>query len=486
MAQATQTASKLPLPPGPKGLPIVGSLPHIWRKPYVKIAEYARKYGDVMLIRLANEPTVVISHPAIMRDAFRLPELSDRLDDDSISSTFSPEVAQMLKADLIFGDYDERWRQLQRYAQRNILSRSRTEVIRETYVLPMMDFMLRTLDEIVDSGEPFYPTKTLSWVNARTITDIIYGVGGLSYHGPITNRVEEFMDIALWATGNMSIRNLGRYVPARLTRLVPGNHITMAAGAAHAIKGLLDMDLRLSSEGLMSIFDIDHPTCLMEIMMRDVRDGVIEPIHLNVLITDLMITGTDTSTNTVSWLIHALANNPDIQERVHAELKAYVDKTGDDDINMDAMEHLPYTFAAITENLRYSSVLPFAVNHRARTDCEVDGYTIPKGTQVLPNLWGVHRDERFWDNPEEFNPERFMPQADGSPSPNLENEGFMPFGVGRRACPGQNLARTTIWLQTARLFLHYRFEAPPGGLDDKEDFGLTLRPAPFKVRITRR
>ena len=231
---------------------------------------------------------------------------------------------------------------------------------------------------------------------------------------------------------------------------------------------------------------MDSPTCLVEAMLSDERSGVIDMSDVKALVGDLVVAGIDTTAQTMAWLVLTLANRPEIQDRLYEELRgSYPD--GDGIYDIPDMSKLPYTHAVSIENLRFSPVIPFGVAHRAARDGELAGYMIPEGAQMLANTYGIHRDERFWDAPNEFMPERFMPLTDGSPAPDLTNEAFLPFGIGRRACPGQNLAMQTLWLETIMLFRNFRFEPPDGQrIPEKGEFGFTLAPKSYAVTVKRR
>ena len=154
------------------------------------------------------------------------------------------------------------------------------------------------------------------------------------------------------------------------------------------------------------------------------------------------------------------------------------------------MEHqgsLRYLHAAILESMRYRTVGPLGLPHKTIEDVEIDGYIIPKDAQVLGNIYAIHNDDRFWDSPDEFIPERFLFSEDGAPPPTLTSGAFMPFGTGRRGCPGQGFAEIVIWLQACRLLHKYRF-TPRGAsrLPEDEKFGLAVGPQPFVLDIARR
>ncbi len=124
---------------------------------------------------------------------------------------------------------------------------------------------------------------------------------------------------------------------------------------------------------------------------------------------------------------------------------------------------MPYTTAFLYELLRYTSVAALGVGHRAVDDVQIAGYTIPKGTQIITNLWALHHDPEFWEDPEEFRPERFLDEHGDLVSadhPNRKN--LMPFGAGPRVCLGESLALTRLFVWTAALIQRFRIVPSQG------------------------
>ncbi|XP_074076379.1 cytochrome P450 2J2-like [Macrotis lagotis] len=140
-------------------------------------------------------------------------------------------------------------------------------------------------------------------------------------------------------------------------------------------------------------------------------------------------------------------------------------------------ENLPYTNAVIHEIQRMGDLLPFNVPRVARVDTTVAGYHVSKGTILLTNLTALHRDPNEWATPETFNPEHFLENGQFK-----KRESFLPFSIGKRACLGEQLARTEIFLFFTCLFQKFTFRAPPNtqlNLDFRA--GLTHSPVPYKI-----
>ena len=99
---------------------------------------------------------------------------------------------------------------------------------------------------------------------------------------------------------------------------------------------------------------------------------------------------------------------------------------------------------------------------------------------MLGNIYSIHHDPRFWDSPDDFIPERFLPQSDGSPAAALTSNAFVPFGTGHRRCPGRRFAETAVWLHLTRMLHRLRFRTPDGRLlSEAEVFGLAISPKPY-------
>ena len=145
--------------------------------------------------------------------------------------------------------------------------------------------------------------------------------------------------------------------------------------------------------------------------------------------------------------------------------------------------------------MRYRTVGPFGLPHKASEECEIGGYLIPAGAQVLGNIYSIHHDPRFWDSPHEFIPARFLPTANEQHPPAMTSGAFIPFGTGHRRCPGCRFGETVVWMHATRLLSRFRFDVPDavipaqagtGHLPEDEVYGLAVGPKPFFLKATPR
>ncbi|KAK9073413.1 hypothetical protein SSX86_007737 [Deinandra increscens subsp. villosa] len=161
--------------------------------------------------------------------------------------------------------------------------------------------------------------------------------------------------------------------------------------------------------------------------------------------------GTDSSAGTLEWAFSLLLNHPEVLQKAQNEIDNYVGK--DRFLKQSDIDHLPYLRCIVKEAMRLYPVAPLLVPHESSKDCKVGGYHVPKGTMLMVNAWAIHNDPNTWKEPTKFKPERFEEIVD-------ERNGFrlMPFGYGRRSCPGKHMAVRVITLALGSLIHCFEWE----------------------------
>ena len=191
---------------------------------------------------------------------------------------------------------------------------------------------------------------------------------------------------------------------------------------------------------------------------------------------DLFTAGTDTTSSTLEWSLAELLKAPEIMSKARAELEQVIGKGNQ--VNESEITRLPYLQAIIKETLRLHPPTPLLLPRKAGADVEILEYTIPKGAQVLINVWAIGRDPSIWDNPNKFAPERFIESSIDVGGGHFE---LAPFGGGRRICPGLPLAMRMLHLMLGSLLHSFDWKLGDGvGPDDlnmEDRFGLTLQMA---------
>ncbi|KAL6227944.1 hypothetical protein ACLB2K_001898 [Fragaria x ananassa] len=243
----------------------------------------------------------------------------------------------------------------------------------------------------------------------------------------------EFMPFLRWFDGNnyeKKVEKLGKRADAFLQRLID------------------EHKNRSASEGRNTM--IDHLLSRQESQPEYYSDEIIKgPIQ------SLLIAGTDTSAVTLEWAMSNLLNHPDVLKKARAELDAQIGQ--ERLVEESDLSKLNYLQSIISETLRLYPAAPMLLPHFASDDCIVSGFDIPSDTLVLVNAWALHRDPTLWDDPESFKPERFVMGRNKD-----EARKFIPFGMGRRACPGAGLAQREVGLTLASLIQCFEWKSGRG------------------------
>jgi cytochrome P450 len=191
-------------------------------------------------------------------------------------------------------------------------------------------------------------------------------------------------------------------------------------------------------------------------------------LNVVLFIQDVFLGGTDTSATTITWAMTELIKNPEVMAKAQTEIR----QAASDNTNFDK-NTLSYLQLVMKETLRLHPPGPLLAPRLCKESCQVLGYTIPSGARMVINAWALGRNPDYWNNPDEFKPERFITNAIDFKGKDFE---FVPFGAGRRMCPGLKFGMTLVEEALASLLLHFDWKLPDGlkpeDVDVTETFGL--------------
>ncbi|GFQ04614.1 cytochrome p450 71a6 [Phtheirospermum japonicum] len=229
---------------------------------------------------------------------------------------------------------------------------------------------------------------------------------------------------------------------------------------------------------------VDFVDILLEFQRENKSSSPVEDDTIKALIVDMFAAGTDTTATSLEWAIAELIRNPRTMKVLQNEVREVAGSKKE--IDEDDVEKMTYLKAVIKETLRLHSPVPFLIPRESTHDTKVMGYDISAGTQVLINAWAIARDPTLWENPEEFRPERFLDSSIDFRGLHFE---LIPFGAGRRGCPGIAFAMAVNELGLAKLVHHFNFALPNGergeDLNMSETTGLVVhKRLPLLVVIT--
>jgi len=190
--------------------------------------------------------------------------------------------------------------------------------------------------------------------------------------------------------------------------------------------------------------------------------------------------GTDTTSSVLEFAMAELMRNPWVMTKLQDDVRRHVPE-GHETVEEENLASMVYLRAVVKETLRLHPPFPLLLPHLSMADCAADGYTIPSDIRVIVSAWAISRDPESWEEPEEFMSERFM---DGGSAAAIDFKGndfqFVPFGAGRRICPGLNFGLATVEIMLANLVYCFDWQLPNGmeakDIDLTEVFGVTVRP----------
>ena len=196
----------------------------------------------------------------------------------------------------------------------------------------------------------------------------------------------------------------------------------------------------------------------------------------------MILGGTDTTTVTLTWAISLLLNNPNVLKKAQEELNIHVGK--DRKVNELDIGKLVYLQAIVKETFRLYPTVPLGGRREFTEDCTVGEYHVPCGTRLIVNQWKLQRDARVWPEPLEFRPERFMTTHKNVDVKGLDFE-LIPFGAGRRACPGITLGLQMLHLVLANFLHGFEISSPSSApIDMSESTGLTnMKATPLEILL---
>ncbi|VAH24415.1 unnamed protein product [Triticum turgidum subsp. durum] len=460
----------LPLPPSPPALPIIGHLHLIGSLPHVSLRSLARRHGpDVMLLRLGVVPTFVVSSP-------RAAEAVLRTHDHVMASRPRSQVNDIIMygaSDIAFAPYGEYWRQARKLATTHMLSAKKVRSFRGA-VMDEVSIVMAKISNAAAVGGTLDMSELLRSFAYDMACRIVSGESFLK-----ERRSKLCQDLANDTSRLLGGFNVEEYFPI-LTRVGVLKRAVCAKAerVRHRWAELLEELIDDHESKGKSTFD--HKVGdFLDILLSAQEEYGLTRDHIKALLTDVFFGLTNTSSNTLEFTLAELMRRPCLMRKLQDEVRSIV-PLGQETVSETNIDKMTYLRAVIKESLRLYPVAPFLPPHLAMGNCNVVGFMVPAGTHILVNVWAIGRDSNSWEDAEEYIPERFIEEGSAVHVNFKGNDfQFLPFGAGRRMCPGINLGITNVELMLANLMYHFDWELPTGverkDIDMAEVFGLTVR-----------
>lgn len=364
---------------------------------------------------------------------------------------------------IAFAPYGNYWRNMRKLCTLELLSSSKINQFRPIRTAELGD-LIRSLQSVAERGETVDVSDRVSGFIGDVISLMVFG--------------RKFEDDELDERGFKAVIKETMAVAGR-----PNLGDFFPFAAALDLQGLERRMKELSKkfDGFLERIIDDHQGKKTEDDFVDTMMGILESgeagfefdrRHVKAVLMDMLIAGVDTSTATVEWIMSELIRHPKVMKKLQQEVEQVVGtKQLVDESHLDELEYLNMT---IKETFRLHPVAPLLI-HESMEDCIVSGFHVGKGSRILVNVSSIGKDPQVWEDPEKFIPERF----DGS-HVDLWGQDFelLPFGSGRRGCPGLNLGLIVVKLLVAQLVHCFDWKIPYGALasdlDMEEHFGLVV------------
>ncbi|XP_037369342.1 cytochrome P450 2D14 [Talpa occidentalis] len=459
-------------PPGPTPVPGLGNLLQLDfnNVPY-SMSRLRGRFGDVFSLQLGWTPVVVVNGFAAVREA--LVDRGEGSSDRPSSPTYEHLGFGPRAQGVVLARYGHPWREQRRFSVSTLRDFGLGKKSLEQWVTEEATCLCAAIAE--QAGRPFSPGSLLDKAVGNVITSLIFG-RRFQYDDSRLSRLLGLMEQSLKEDSNL-LREVLNAIPVLLR--IPGLAAKLFAGQ----KGFMSILDELIAEHRLSRDPDQPPRDLTDTFLDQVEKAKGNPEssfneeNMRMVVSDLFFAGMVTTSTTLVWALLLMILHPDVQRRVQEEIDEVIGQGRRPEMADQA--RMPFTMAVVHEVQRFGDIIPLGVPHMTSRDIEVQGFLIPKGTTLFPNLSSVLKDETIWKRPHRFHPEHFL-DAQGR---FVRQEAFMPFSAGRRSCLGEPLARMELFLFFTCLLQRFSFSVP-AGQPPPSDYGVysvLVTPSPYQL-----
>ncbi|KAL5702980.1 hypothetical protein ACHQM5_028130 [Ranunculus cassubicifolius] len=448
-------SKKYSLPPSPSKFPFIGNLHQLVRgSPPQALSSLAQKHGSIMLLQLGSVPTLVVSSASIAKEVMKT-------QDHVFASRPNLKIPNRLfyGCDIAFSPYSDYWRQVKKFCVLQLLSTKRVQsfkAVREEEVGHMMEKVQESFVSSLEVNLSDMFTSLTNNIVCRVVLGRKYG------------RESKFKDILRESSYLLGVSNVADFIPClgwinRLNGLnarVERNFSQLDSFLDEVVREHIEKNTSGSGNVEEDFVDI---------LLRIEKDSNLGLLftreNTKAIILDMFAAGTDTTSIVLEWAMSELLRHPDIMKEAQKEVRNI--GKGKLLLKQEDMEEMYILKSVIKETLRLHPPVPLLVLRESMMNAKLQGYDIPAKTTVMINALAIGRDPMWWKEPESFQPRRFLDGSCASIDFKGQDFQFIPFGAGRRGCPGILFATSIIEIALANLLNKYNW-ALPNGIDVRE------------------
>ncbi|XP_065859408.1 cytochrome P450 726A27-like [Euphorbia lathyris] len=447
-------------PPGPQPLPLIGNIHQLaGHEPHRRLTELSKTYGPIMRIQLGQVPVAVISSAEIAKQVLKTQE-SYFLGRPSL---LAADIMLYNRTDISFAAYGDYWKQMKKIAILELFSAKRVQSFKAIF------------DDEISNFVAFLDGNSGSSVNlSRKFRSLGNSMIAVASIGKKFDQQEEFLrvvDNAIRAAGGFSVADA--FPSVKLLQMFSKTSSTLHT-AHRQVDDILERIIsehRAEKKAAVSKTEADN---LLDVLLDIQEQGNLQlPIttdNIKALILDIFAGASDTTVGSAEWALAELVKNPSTMQKAQEEVRRVFDKKGN--IITDEPKYLKLV---IKETLRLHPPVAL-VPRECDENFNLGGFDIQRKTKVLVNAWAIGRDSDSWKDPDRFYPERFLGNSIDYKGSHFE---LIPFGAGKRMCPGIVMTQALIEPLLAKLLYHFDWKLPgddkPESLDMDDVFGLVVK-----------
>ncbi|XP_006974087.1 cytochrome P450 2J4-like isoform X1 [Peromyscus maniculatus bairdii] len=453
-------------PPGPRRLPFLGNIFQIdFKQPHLAVQQLVKKYGNVISLDVGIMSSVIISSLPLIKEAFT------HLDENFISRPKFPMQKHIFNENGLIFSRGQTWKEQRRFALMTLRNFGLGKKSLEQRIQEESRHLVEAIGE--EGGQPFDPHFKINNAVSNIICSITFGER-FEYHDSQFQELLRLLDEAMYLGSSLMVQFYNIF-PGIMKHL-PGQHQT-AIATWEKLKSYVSDRV----DNHRKDWNPDEPRDFIDAFLKEMTkypDKATTSFNEESLICstlDLFLAGTETTSTTLRWALLYMALFPEVQEKVQAEIDRVIGQ--EKQPSLADRNSMPYTTAVVHEVLRMGNIIPLNVPREVTVDTTLAGFHLPKGTLVQTNLTALHMDPKEWATPDIFNPEHFLENGQFK-----KRESFLPFSMGKRACPGEQLARSELFIFFTALVQKFTFKPPvKEKLSLKFRMGITLSPVSHRL-----
>ncbi|KAG4953970.1 hypothetical protein JHK87_039564 [Glycine soja] len=462
-----RTELSLNIPRGPWKLPIIGNLHQlVTSTPHRKLRDLAKIYGPMMHLQLGEIFTIVVSSAEYAEEILKTHDVNFA----SRPKFLVSEITTYEHTSIAFAPYGEYWRQVRKICAMELLSPKRVNSFRS-----IREEEFTNLVKMVGSheGSPINLTEAVHSSVCNIISRAAFGMK--------CKDKEEFISIIKEGVKVAAGFNIGDLFPsAKWLQHVTGlrSKLEKLFGQIDRILGDIINEHKEAKSKAKEGNGKAEEDLLAVLLKYEEGNASNQGFSLTInnikaVTSDIFAGGIDAVATAINWAMAEMIRDPRVMKKAQIEVREIFNMKGR--VDESCMDELKYLKSVVKETLRLHPPAPLILPRECAQACEINGFHIPVKTKVFINVWAIARDPNYWSEPERFYPERFIDSSIDFKGCNFE---YIPFGAGRRICPGSTFGLASVELILAFLLYHFDWKLPNGmkneDFDMTEEFGVTV------------